>query len=987
LIVLSGLILLSSQATGQRIISHLGKEKLPAPERIAFVTKSSTGFYYLGNTSGLTIYDGHVAELLNINDPNSPVLHDQMVQSRMYEDFTGLLWFSTYSALHAYNEIDRRFYTFQLTIDGQPIQENYHVFYRDPSSSKIWLKAGDYLWAFDCRTHQFERLGGPTLGYRYLVREDTTGARQIIGCPFIYRSGLEIFNLRPGIQNPPRVLDFPQKITAVASINHQHLLLGSTTGLLELRLKEDDFTITPVSDSLLNGPIWDLAQTLGQDTIWISRLDTGLVAYSPSTREILDVITVNEGLSTNDPRDLLITPQGMLWATNYSNGVDLIMLASSRISQPVDLLNQELKSIASVTDGPLFAASNKNVWQTTNQQSFSKWEKITTPTGTPHPPYNSKFFSAHGKLYLQGQRQLWRYRSQTNEWEAYPRRDYLIKGMMIGPADEFLSLSDQGLQVCQEKADTLLCQTSSTFSPEATNKFLGLFQLTDSTFLLSWRGTEAWIGAIRNHNYTLVERIIVPGEIQATLTKPGSNEVYVGGARGLFLLQDGRSIPIKLGHLEGSNINVEALTYDKTGKIWIGTRNGLYCYDPERQTTIYFSTADGLPSDRFTEASPVHVGDSIMMLTNIGSFFFSPINLKPSTSELAPYLLAVRVNDREVDPSTGLFDLPYRRNTLDFRVANVGLHQEGHSAIQYQLLGYESNPISIPAYTTIRYPNLPPGNYTLQLTAINRNGLPSGKKSLDITINPPVTQTLTFSILCTCALALFAIGLYILGLRRERHKQQRLQEQQTRLAAERDRIAGEVHDDLGGQISSILYLSEEMLLTGDTPEYEYELSRINELSRSSLQNVRDIIFALDNRRATLSALGEQLMGAGEAFFGDRKISFQNTEKYNQPDFVLTSRQKRNLTLIVKEAWHNIAKHAKATVVTLDIQEVDRKLVITVVDNGVGFTSSTSDNGMGGYGLDNMQEKVTVIGGQLTIDSSPGQGTSLQITWPLPTPNK
>ncbi|MEL7160588.1 MAG: sensor histidine kinase [Bacteroidota bacterium] len=253
-----------------------------------------------------------------------------------------------------------------------------------------------------------------------------------------------------------------------------------------------------------------------------------------------------------------------------------------------------------------------------------------------------------------------------------------------------------------------------------------------------------------------------------------------------------------------------------------------------------------------------------------------------------------------------------------------------------------------------------------------------------ITIRPPFTQTWTFRLLLLSGISLIIATTYILLLRQERQKQARLRQQQARIAAERDRIAGEVHDDLGGQLSSIMYLSEELLLTEAVPGTERELARINELSRGSLQNVRDIIYALDNRRSDLASLGDQLRGAGDEFFRDRKIEYDYAEELNRPDFGLTSRQKRNLTLVVKEAWHNIAKHAHAEQVTVRLREHNGNLTVTVADDGRGFASPKSASGTGGYGLDNMHEKAASIGGHLTIDSAPGEGTTLTLVWPLPT---
>jgi signal transduction histidine kinase len=375
------------------------------------------------------------------------------------------------------------------------------------------------------------------------------------------------------------------------------------------------------------------------------------------------------------------------------------------------------------------------------------------------------------------------------------------------------------------------------------------------------------------------------------------------------------------------------------------------------------------------------------MVTEAGILKFNPAG-PIITRPAEPYLASIRVNDvpisgNETPRFLNTLVRAYTKNNFDFKLSTIADGNSPASAVEYQLANYDSKAVRVPPGTTVRYPNLPPGTYTLQLTAINQNGLPSGKKSLQIIINPPYWQTWWFRVAALFALALIAAGIYIAGLRRERLKQQRLSDQQARLAAERDRIAGEVHDDLGGQISSILYLSEEMLLTGTAPANERELNRIHELSRTSLQNVRDIIFALDNRRATLAALGDQLRGAGTDFFTDRKIAFTCADTFARPDFSLTSRQKRNLTLILKEAWHNTAKHAAATAVQLDITQANGTLHLTCADNGKGFTSTTSKKATGGYGLENMTEKAAAIGATVSLESVPGKGTTLHIDWPLP----
>ncbi len=974
---------------GQVLVRTLGEKELPAPENIAFISKSSDGFYYLGNTTGLSVFDGKVATQITIRDQTSPFIHDQMVQSRMFEDSAGLLWFSTYTALHSYDPKQRLFQTFRIKRDGNAIQQNYHVFHLDNKADEIWLKAGNQIWSFHTINLNYRRIAGPTLGNRFRVISRQGEETHIVACPFLNGKGLEVFKLQTGRGADPRLIDLNEYVITAKETEKNTFLLGLMNGLAELHLTDSSHQFRRITSPEAALSVWDICQPPGSDLLWLSRTGLGLYAYNPLTEKFVDSITVKSGLSSPNPTEIYADGPDRLFASQYNNGIDIIEWTEKPVTSFPTLVEEKISSITLTAEAQLFAAGNRAVFQLIEASPGGKKKPFPPPETDARPPYRGKFYAANNRLFLQGLRTIWSYDWANGRWYSVPKKEYPVRGMFISSGPSFLMLAENGVQVCSIQGNQVLTETSALFSPLGTNDFLGLFQLTDSTFLLPWRSSEVWLGAYDSKGYHLRRRISIPGEIQATWHCENNGAIYAGGTSGLYLIINDQAQQIVLNNDKEPPI-VESLVMDKNGILWVGTRTGLYSFNERDSTSIRYSTADGLPSNRFLDFPALALpSDSILMGTRDAFFAFDPTKLRPDSLVIRPYIFGLRINDLDVSLDSTFqlqndqLSLPSRKNSLDFQIAIVGLHQEGASALKYQLIGYEENPVFINAHQTIRYQNLPPGNYALLLTAINRNGLPSGEKRLVITIHPPFWQTLPFYLLCTCALALLISGIYIAGLRRERLKQQRLQEQQARLAAERDRIAGEVHDDLGGQISSILYLSEEMLLTGETPAYAYELNRINELSRNSLQNVRDIIFALDNRRATLSALGEQLRGAGSDFFADRKIDFSCTDQFADPDFNLTSRQKRNLTLIIKEAWHNTAKHAAATAVTLELQQQNSVLNIVFTDNGRGFKSKKSTKVTGGYGLENMEEKAHTIGATLTIDSQPGTGTTLTLNWPLP----
>ncbi|MGZ3836636.1 MAG: sensor histidine kinase, partial [Mucilaginibacter sp.] len=85
----------------------------------------------------------------------------------------------------------------------------------------------------------------------------------------------------------------------------------------------------------------------------------------------------------------------------------------------------------------------------------------------------------------------------------------------------------------------------------------------------------------------------------------------------------------------------------------------------------------------------------------------------------------------------------------------------------------------------------------------------------------------------------------------------------------------------------------------------------------------------------------------------------------------------NIFRICQEALTNIAKHAGATMINVRIENREQELLIRIVDNGKGIASNTLHNPLS-MGLLNMKERANLIGADLNISSSPGEGTIIEL---------
>ncbi|MBC6995476.1 histidine kinase [Neolewinella lacunae] len=978
--LLCGLLLPASSVLAQTSVTHLGRSQLPTPEEQRFVSRTPDGFCWIGGTNGLTRFDGSVATKVLIKDPRADILHTQNVQSPMFPDASGRLWFSTYSALHTYDPQQEAFTTLQLRHDGQLMTEEYRPFYFDDQKQELWLRAADQLWAYAVNTGSYRRLAGPTAAVHLTVIPAANRQFIILGSLWI-GPGLEYFRIQED-EKPatPLSLNFPHKVTSTVAQGRDTVLLATDEGLLLLTGAPAEPRIRKIPSA--GAGITGLAKGPGR-LVYFNQKEQGIFQLSLPDLQTHLLVDATMGLRSNAVENLYFDGQNALWATLPTEGLEVINLQPGSFRLLAGPPAGRLSDLRQLPNGEILATTwGGAVYAATRQASQAiAWEDLSERADLPPGFFRPLIFTSFQNAYLHGQAAVTIYNFSTGAWRTEPVPESIGRGVFEGPDGEAIFLLNSRVWKLGQDPES-----TDPLALEEGQQFTSLFPLTDTTFYLVVQGTRLWHVTWTASGLRVDHKIPLPAEINC-LTQTAGGQTYLGTSAGLYLLKDTSAVLLYNGAGNNRELNIVAITEGKDHRIWYATQIGLFVFDPSTGLHTYFSQAVGLPVERFSRATPIVFPDGEIWLgTEQGILAFDPAAVT-SEALATPYLTQFRVNDRpyRLDSSARQGEwivLPYGQNTLDFGLSTVSQHSSAASGLEYQLVEYDKQPIRVLPGTTVRYPNLPPDEYTLRLTAINAYGLPAGEQTLRIRINPPYWQTTWFRIAAVLAIAVILFAIYAALLHRERLKQQRLQEAQARIAAERDRIAGEVHDDLGGQISSILYLSEELLLTEANPTTERELTRINELSRNSLQNVRDIIFALDNRRVSLCDLGEQLRAAGEAFFADRHIDYQFQETLENPAFVLSSRHKRNLTLVVKEAWHNIAKHAGATHVLVTMHETDKLLHIEVTDNGKGFQPGEKKRGTGGYGVDNMQEKADSIGARVAIASTPGQGTRLCLSWPL-----
>jgi signal transduction histidine kinase len=310
-----------------------------------------------------------------------------------------------------------------------------------------------------------------------------------------------------------------------------------------------------------------------------------------------------------------------------------------------------------------------------------------------------------------------------------------------------------------------------------------------------------------------------------------------------------------------------------------------------------------------------------------------------------------------IEPSENTF-------VVDFAVLNYSLPEKNKYA--YKLEGFDQ----AWTYTDNRsatYTNLSPGAYSFRVKAANSDEI-WNEEGATLTIRkiPHFYQTWWFSLLI---LGLGAGVIYGIYRYRELNR--------LRLEAVRNRIATDLHDDMGSTLSSIRIFSDVLQnqIAPVQPESVPVLQRISSSATELSESMQDIIWTIQTRHDSLQDVVTRMREFGLKMAEAKQIDFrmQVSDKFHTTKFHVE--QRRNVYLIFKESINNAVKYSHCTKLEVDLTVTGKMLQLTIQDNGKGFDPATIRQG---NGLQNLHKRAAEIKGQLAIHSAPGAGTRIEL---------
>lgn len=277
----------------------------------------------------------------------------------------------------------------------------------------------------------------------------------------------------------------------------------------------------------------------------------------------------------------------------------------------------------------------------------------------------------------------------------------------------------------------------------------------------------------------------------------------------------------------------------------------------------------------------------------------------------------------------------------------------------------------------VNYADLPPGSYRFRVASVDIMGRSDGPAAeFALSVPPPVWKRPWFWTASTVIAAIMIAGVArFLVWQKIRREMLRLKSQQA-LERERLRIARDIHDDLGARVTQISLVSAMFQDDSALPEKARAgFEEIKQLSQNLVSVLYETVWAVNPDYDNLSALGDYLCQMANGLCKQTPIHCRLQVEDLPSEIQISSYVRHNLVMMVKEAIHNVIKHAQASELLLRISFSNDLLNIVIQDNGMGLPVA---NGRRGHGLTNIRERISNIGGRFSLDSQPGQGSAVHL---------
>jgi signal transduction histidine kinase/ligand-binding sensor domain-containing protein len=399
------------------------------------------------------------------------------------------------------------------------------------------------------------------------------------------------------------------------------------------------------------------------------------------------------------------------------------------------------------------------------------------------------------------------------------------------------------------------------------------------------------------------------------------------------------------------------------GKLWFGMAGGVVTHDPQRL---------------MVDLTPLPVLIESVVANGVTQPF-KPAN----TSGTATNRVAEAMR------------LPSDLRSLEIQFTALNLSAPEKVRFRHRLDGLDSDWVEDSSERNVHYGHLLFGNYTFRVQAGNGDTWDKNEAAFSFVVPTPWWRTAWALTIYVLMAVILVAGTARLASNRRLRRRLAVLAQQQAMERERMRIAQDMHDEIGSKLTKISFMSERARgeLQGQEPVAR-KLNSIANTSRDLLQSLDEIVWAVNPHNDTLEHLAAYLGHYATEYLQNTSVECELHIPQGLPHHPLSAEARHNLFLAFEESLNNALKHGRASRIRVDMQAEPGLFEINVEDNGCGFdveaiTSAKHDPTVLvekriGNGMQNLRQRLADVGGQCSIRSQPGQGTTVTLTVPLGT---
>ena len=969
-----------------------------------FLYMDSDHYVWIASLDGVNLFDGKGVRVFKTN-PNDPYsLKGIDVQSPFFEDELGNIWFTTGEGINVYDKGTGRFKT-DFASGKQDSTSGHYAFHLE-NNRFLWVVAAYKLYRYDTRGIDSQsRI--PVLN-NFEIARAAVDTNEVGEAEFVYGSywnnnqGFEVYSIKSKersiwfreIGSPA---DFMLRVTHIIPNIGEETCFLTNKGLLFFNPKNpQNFRVDPFPDD------FGLATHFEKfgNQLWLINRGAAIRLYDLVEKRYLNhrivAFNLDEKLPIEGRKRIFFGRDSTLWLTVGEKGVYYANLRNRRTFsafQYNELPENAIHRIYELENGAITCISKRGRGWLFNQQK--EWQRSFDLPRNYHQVEleNGEVWAASvkgiGKLNKN---------QRVSKWFNFPQANTILFDLVALEDSILLLGTNHGVlafNTITHNCNTIDGYPKGNFAVNLlVDKHKRLWTANAADQLTIWKlSQEGPISLERQKAFFNM------GIMNHMVEDPLRSKIWLATSKGLVNIGINKFDRGVLTEADGlPNQYIRSVVLDRNNKLWLATNKGIVRYLPEAKHVDrfrHFVTRDGLSAEVYSAGA--------LLLANSGDLWFGStkgVDVLGPDSDFVTYGKAPKLAIKEMMVHNQLLSmgakiksgeeivLPYWENSLTFKIAALEYTDPARNTFEvFQISEGDTTKISS-TENTFSFPFLSPGNYHFEFTARNAEGVWQKEPFvLPIRIKPPFYQTLWFRMLLLLFL-LFLAGLvssfyYRYQLRAkqlELEKQKRLaalqkQKLEKRLAlqAERDRIAGELHDELGGGLSTIRNASARAAHKSNPDELKGIVVRISQISLGLIRSMRELIWAMNPENDSLGDLVAKVRLHTAEFLSDNSIQRTINTPEIIPAVTITSQVRHHIYLTVKEILHNIVKHADATEVKFDLSITD-SLYISIKDNGKGFDIASKE----GFGIRNTRNRMQAINGTIEWYQLQEGGTEVQI---------